>query len=287
MLEKLLKESNYDPYETQFLLDGFREGFRIGYEGNRHVQYKSPNLKFNIGTKTDLWNKVMKEVQNKRYAGPFEHIPFEHYIQSPIGLVPKDGGKNTRLIFHLSYPRLPNNQPQKSVNGCTPKWKCKVKYPDFSEAIKLCLQVGANCEMGKSDLKSAFRHFCIHKDDWMLLVMKAEDPEDGQTYYFIDKCMPFGASISCSHFQRFSDALAHITKFKTGKSTVNYLDDFFFTALLRLLCNKQINIFTSLCDLIRFPWSLDKTHWATTQNNIFRVLTGLTTSKGIHPNRED
>ena len=47
----------------------------------------------------------MKEIAEKRMAGPFEDIPFEHFIQSPIGLVPKDGGKKTRLIFHLSYPR--------------------------------------------------------------------------------------------------------------------------------------------------------------------------------------
>ena len=47
----------------------------------------------------------MKEVKEGRYAGPFESIPFDSYIQSPIGLVPKDGGKDTRLIFHLSYIR--------------------------------------------------------------------------------------------------------------------------------------------------------------------------------------
>ena len=77
--------------------------------------------------------------------------------------------------------------------------------------------------------------------------------------------MPFGASISCSHFQRFSNALAHITKFQTGYDNINYLDDFFFAALLKVLCNKQVEIFTKICDLIKFPWSLDKTHRATTK----------------------
>ena len=47
----------------------------------------------------------MKEVKLKRFAGPFESSPFEDFIQSPVGLVPKDNGKDTRLIFHLSYPR--------------------------------------------------------------------------------------------------------------------------------------------------------------------------------------
>ena len=43
----------------------------------------------------ELWNKVMKGVNLKRYAGPFDSIPFENYVQSPIGLIPKDGGKST------------------------------------------------------------------------------------------------------------------------------------------------------------------------------------------------
>ena len=35
----------------------------------------------------------MKEVKAKRFAGPFKNIPFENYIQSPIGLVPKSGNR--------------------------------------------------------------------------------------------------------------------------------------------------------------------------------------------------
>ena len=272
VLEHLLMQTNYDPEETKFLINGFKNGFEIGYEGDRNVQMKAPNLKLNVGTKVDLWNKVMKEVKAGRYAGPFENIPFENYIQSPIGLVPKDGGLNTRLIFHLSYPRIQCNLKQKSVNGCTPKWKTTVKYPDFADAVRLCLKIGPNCEMAKSDLKSAFRHFCIRKEDWCLLIMKAVNPLNNKTYYFVDKCMPFGAAISCSHFQRFSNALAHITKSKTGKETVNYLDDFFFVALLRVLCNKQVKMFTTICDLIQFPWSLEKTHWASTRMSFLGLL---------------
>ena len=106
-------------------MNSFRMGFRIGYEGDREVKLTSKNLKFRgIGNERILWNKVMKEVKLKRYAGPFKEIPFEFYIQSPIGLVDKDNGRDTRLIFHLSYPR----NSQKSVNANTPKEKCSVIY---------------------------------------------------------------------------------------------------------------------------------------------------------------
>ena len=239
---------------------GFSEGFDLGYRGPPNVKLTAKNLKFTIGSKCELWNKVMKEVQAKRYAGPFTQIPFEHYIQSPIGLVPKDGGKKTRLIFHLSYPK----DGTTSVNYNTPKELCSVNYPDFDEAIKLCIKCGIGCKIGKSDLTSAFRHLCMAPKWWKYLVMKAQSPFDGKTYFFVDKCMPFGSSISCAHFQAFSDALSHIVGFFTGKENINYLDDFLFAALLTALCNGQIQTFLEICSVINFPVSLEKTFWGTT-----------------------
>ena len=77
---------------------------------------QSPNLKLRVGSETILWNKLMKEVAAGRVAGPFKEIPFDEYIQSPIGLVPKGGGTDCRLIFHLSYPKT-----GESVNSGIPK----------------------------------------------------------------------------------------------------------------------------------------------------------------------
>ena len=221
-----------------------------------------PNLKFTIGDKQELWSKVMKEVNAKRYAGPFSEIPFEYFIQSPIGLVPKDNGKKTRLIFHLSYPR----NSQRSVNYNTPKELSRVHYKDFDQAIRICIKVKGNnitFFLGKSDLSNAFRNLPIKKEFWNYLVMKAQSPKDGKWYYFVDKCLPFGASISCAVFQAFSDALAHILQTLTHQENVNYLDDFLFMALLKSLCNNQLTTFLNICKQIAFPVSLDKTEWAT------------------------
>ena len=257
-----MTESKYDAKETEFLIDGFTNGFSIGYEGPQDVKITSPNLKFReVGNPTILWNKVMKEVKAGRYAGPFESIPFDNYIQSPIGLVQKDGGKDTRLIFHLSYPRGRGM----SVNENTSKEWCQVKYPDFNEAIKICLKEGKCCYIAKSDMKSAFRNLGIRQQDWKYLVMKASSPVDGKTYLFVDKCLPFGASISCSHFQRFSNAIRHIVEYRTKKTLVNYMDDFMFAALMKLLCNSQVKEFIHVCEIISFPISLEKTFWATTR----------------------
>ena len=67
----------------------------------------------------------MKEVQLKHVVGPFDQIPFTDFIQSPIGLVPKAGSEQTRLIFHLSYNFKCDGL--KSLNFHTPRDRCTVK----------------------------------------------------------------------------------------------------------------------------------------------------------------
>ena len=257
--ERLLQEAGYDANETNYLVNGFRNGFSLDFEGDHEVIKTAPNSTLRVGSETELSNKVMTEVQKGRYAGPFDKVPFDHYIQSPIGLVPKDNGTKTRLIFHLSYPRMGD-----SVNSGIPKDKCSVVYPLFDEAIMMCLRAGKSCHVGKSDMSAAFRQIGMRKMDWHLLVMKAKNPENGQTYYFIDKCLPFGSSISCAIFQRFSNSIAYLVRFRTKRKALNYLDDFFFAALLKLCCDDQLDEFLKICSEINFPVALEKTVWGTT-----------------------
>ena len=108
----------------------------IGYRGTSNVIREAPNLKLTVGDETILWNKVMKEVKEKRYAGPYKKPPFKSYIQSPIGLVPKDHGKDVRLIFHLSYPRNPKSGLKESLNANTPEHLSSVKYKDFDQVVR-------------------------------------------------------------------------------------------------------------------------------------------------------
>ena len=119
-LEQLLLEASYDPEETAFLVNGFRQGFDLGckLDVNRDkIKIFAPNLKLRVGNPVTLWNKVMKEVKLGRYAGPFKQVPYPYFVQSPIGLVPKDGGRTQDLFFICLIPdqesllilRLPRN----------------------------------------------------------------------------------------------------------------------------------------------------------------------------------
>ena len=270
LYEELLIKSGFDPQERAFLVDGFRNGFDIGYNGPTDRQDTSKNIPFSVGDKEDMWGKIMKEVKAKRYAGPFENIPFKNYIQSPIGLVPKSGNR-TCLIFHLSFNFGENNQ---SVNACTPREDCTVHYNDLDTAImnclkvsKLALQTNGSQEvfLGKTDLSMAFRVLPMKVTCFCWLVLAAVDPTDGKLKYFIDKCLPFGTSISCLHYQRFSNSLRHVMEFKTGCKTItNYLDDFLFAAITRMICNYVIREFMSLCNSLNIPIAEEKTEWGTT-----------------------
>ena len=219
--ETLLKQSGYDNLKTEYLVQGFRNGFNLCYKGPRRIKKTSHNLKLTVGSPTELWNKIMTEVKAKRYAGPFKKIPYKYYIQLPVGLVPKDKGKKTRLIFHLSYPK-----DGQSVNSCIPEELCTVKYPDFMEAVAICLEAGEACFCVKSDMSMAFRNIPLSRKSWCYLVLKSRHPITGVTYYFVDKCLPFGASISCAIFHEFSNSVAHLVKYRTNKPLVNYLDDY-------------------------------------------------------------
>ena len=269
-LNELLERSNYDEHKRDFLVRGFKEGFHLNYEGPVHRRDISHNIPFTVGDKKEMWKKIMKEVSLGHFAGPFDSIPFEHYIQSPIGLVPKAGGQ-TRLIFHLSY-EFPDNP---SVNACTPAEKCTVKYRDLDYTVKKILELIKLVSdrkiviwFGKSDLKLAFRILGTHPMVWWTMVMSAENPLTGNKCFFIDKCLPFGHSMSCVLFQEFSDALDHILRFlardqiSAGGRTTNYLDDFLFIAIAKLLCNLLLKEFLNLCKILNVPLSDDKTEWA-------------------------
>ena len=137
------------------------------------------------------------------------------------------------------------------MNENMPQDRCTVKYPDFEEAIKLCIKEGKGCKISRSDFKAAFRNLCIRKEDFWLLIMKVKSPINGKFYFFVDKCLCFRASISCSQFQRFSNCVTHIMKYRTGRLLVNYLDDYLFCNLAKTFWGMTRLVFlASLIDTV-------------------------------------
>ena len=222
------------------------------------------NIPFTVGDRFELWSKIMEEVKLGRFAGPFESVPFKNFVQSPVGLVPKHGGK-TRLIFHLSYQFKNGNQ---SINFWTPDELCTVKYNDLDHAVKNSIKVSKRGKLplfySKTDLKSAFRILPLKPSQIFLLCIRVEHPVTRKPTIFFDKNLPFGASISCCHFQRVSNSLRHIWEVKTGRfwHCTNYLDDYIFLHNSKEECDKMVRCFLNICKAIWFPVALEKTEWS-------------------------
>lgn len=266
-LAYLLKASDYDSVETEFLIDGFTQGFKLGYQGPRDFRRDSHNLRFRVGNKYDLWDKIMTEVQEKRYCGPYDspqQIFPDCYSVNPCGLVSKSGNR-TRLINHYSYP------PGNSVNDFIPDSYSKVTYQDFQEAITISLELlklgtaqnPVDLHYTRTDAKNVFRVLPIFWDDRRFQLLKAENPSSGKMQYFVDLCCGFGSSSSCFLYSKISSCLRHLYKHQAGVDCVVYLDDGLQIGINRTNANENLGIYLGICKEINLPISKEKTEMAT------------------------
>lgn len=239
-----------------FLYQGFKFGFSLHYSGPR--QYRlCKNLRSAIDNMPIVAMKLNKEIKAGRVAGPFDTPPFSSLQVSPLGLVPKKDG-DWRLIHHLSYPE------EKSINDFIDKSLCSVQYSTIDDAANMIQALGKGTQLSSSDIKSAFRLLPIAPCDFELLGMTFE----GKLYY--DKMVPFGSSISCSLFNKFSTFLKWATQESSGNENIlHYLDDFLFMEPASTPSpGKTLKQFQTTCKELGVPLSEEKTV-APTTNLIF------------------
>ena len=189
----------YCEYRRRFLYLGLMHGFKLHYRGPR-ISKCFNNHKSALNRPNEVENKLQNEVQKGHIEGPFYLPPFDPFIISPIGLVPKKETGKFRMIHDLSYPKNEGT----SVNAFIPRSYCTVQYEDFDVVADLIVKNGPGCFVGKIDIESAFRIIPIHPSDYWLLGMKY-----GDKIYF-DKRLPMGASISCSTFEELSRSIQWI-----------------------------------------------------------------------------
>ena len=239
---------------AQILVDGFTFGFRLGYSGPRVSSFARNfvSVRENVAL---LQDKIDREVQLGRIAGPFSSPPLPNLRCSPIGLVPKQTPGQFRLIHNLSSPI------GTSVNDYIDPSITAVSYTSFDDAVTLVSGLGPGALMAKSDIKSAFRLLPVHPDDFNLLGFCV----NGSFYY--DKCMPMGCSISCVTFERFSTFLEYCAR-KVAKSDniLHYLDDFFFAGCADSSdCARALRSFQVICKKFGVPLASDKTEGPATR----------------------
>lgn len=239
--------SVHNSNDAEVLLKGFLEGFRLAYTGPR-ISCFSTNLISADIHKDETKSKLLKEVELGRVLGPFSEKPISTLRVSPIGLVPKNSG-GWRLITHLSYPS------QGSVNDFIDPDVATVKYSSFDKVVEMVSKLGRSALCGKMDISQAFRLLLVHPGDFDLLGIYF----DG--FYYIDKCMPMGCSLSCAMFEKFATFLHKIVVNRSGLDTIDhYLDDFFFAGEKGSEnCEILMESFRKLCSQLGVPLAEDKT----------------------------
>ena len=78
----------YNPVLGNYLVGGFRCGFRINFVGEQ-CALNCPNLRSALDLPGVTSAKLQKECDAGRIVGPFTTLPFSNFHTSPIGLVPK------------------------------------------------------------------------------------------------------------------------------------------------------------------------------------------------------
>ena len=234
----------YPPDSIVFLVEGFSNGFKIGFSG--------PNL--NSASKinrnpSEVDEMISKELAKNRIAGHFDDPPFNNFEASPLALIPKRDGK-FRLIHNFSFPH------NSSVNTFINKNSTSVKYESFDYMVSLVRS------LSKTDIEKAFRFIPIHPSDYQLLGFNWRG-----TFYH-DKRLAMGFRSSCAIFEKFSCcALQRICKNKLDcKSMSHILDDFIFLGPGNSnACSRNLNTFLDLAQLLNIPIKHEKTVEPTTE----------------------
>lgn len=244
----------YNHPDNIFLMQGFKRGFSLQYEGPR-VASESKNLKSARLHPDIVKQNIQNEIDLERIAGPFKERPIQTLRVSPIGLVPKKSSDKFRLIHHLSYPA------GESLNDYIDPDNCSVQYTSFDKAVEMIQALGKNCELFKMDIKSAFRLLPVMPKDFDQLGFKFED------MYYFDKCLPFGCAISCNLFNRFADFLQFVVQREANSTNlIHYLDDFLGGGQSGTgQCKQLMEIFSYCMDRLNVPLADDKTEGPVTK----------------------
>lgn len=253
--------SGYSAEETNFLVEGFSNGFLVPYHGPS-LDRVTTNHSSALNNPTAVDQKIQKELSLGRIAGPFQDVPLPGLVISPIGLVPKKDPGSFRLIHDLSHPK------KQSINEGIPKAYTSVQYQSLDDVVQCILATGKGTLIGKCDFKDAYRMCPIHPDHYHLLGFSWR----GKHYY--DRCLPMGASFSCQLFERFSNAIHWIMQNKHHVKYLSHiLDDFiFFGPPSSDQCEKDMTKFLSLAQAINIPIKEEKTVWPATEAIVHGIL---------------
>ena len=101
-LQFYLTKINYDKHLSQYLVSGFRDGFRLDHESDVFNIIAENNKSIHIHH-DEVKSKIQAELKARRIAGPFSEPPFNPFQTSPLNICEKKtpGNFDSSKIFHI------------------------------------------------------------------------------------------------------------------------------------------------------------------------------------------
>ena len=207
--------SHPDQRFANYIINGIKNGFRIGFDYQGHRCEKARN---NMQSAREhpqvIRDYIAKECAEGRILGPFVPSSLADVQVSRFGVIPKKGHNKWRLILDLSSPE------GRSVNDGIQPALCSLSYVSIDDAARAVAKAGRGALLAKVDIKSAYRIVEVHPEDRPLLGMLW----DGGL--FIDSVLPFGLRSAPKIFTALADALEWIVRQAGVETVFHYLDDF-------------------------------------------------------------
>ena len=232
---------------ANYILNGFTQGFDIGFRGDFINRNTRPRNNLSARRCSDLVRAAIeRELDRGHTVGPFVSPPFVETHCSPIGSAPKPDG-TVRLVLDLSQPRgdAVNEHISREEFACT--------YSSFDDAVDIIRQLGVGAYMGKIDIKHAFRLCPVWPEQWPLLCYRWGG------YFFVDVRLPFGSRSSPAIFNHFADVLHWIfANVGLVAWVIHYLDDYFLAGRSKSECERDMWVVRALCKFLGVPLAPDK-----------------------------
>ncbi|PPQ83419.1 hypothetical protein CVT24_005588 [Panaeolus cyanescens] len=243
--------------------NGIRNGFDLGTSSAiPSSTYIPPNHSSATSHPDAVLSNIHNELANRRYTGPFSPDRLENLIgpfrTSPLGVVPKNGSNQFRLVQNFSYPYDDPLTP--SVNGTIDTSNLFCDWGTFQRAADIVRNAPPNTLAATLDVDAAFRRCPI---------LPSQQPNFVVSWMgscYIDHCAPFGARSSGFIFGRLADAFTAILKFNKIDPVINWVDDFAIFNYPSPTSTPSCPIYTyslddiyALANSLGWPWKLSKT----------------------------
>lgn len=195
---------------------------------------------------------ILQEQAAGRLSEGFEPMQLQKQIgnfrTAPLGLTPKPGSDEFRMIEDLSFPRT--DLATASVNAGIRPNEFPTEWGTFAETAEMILSLPDGCLAATFDISAAYRITPVRPDQQNALCIYWR----GKVY--VDRALPFGLSSSAGVFGAIADMLVAISNASGFGPIKKWVDDFFVIRLPDQTWTESD--FTNLTASMGVPWKAKK-----------------------------